>query len=262
MIRFTSVQLAGEEGVTHDQRMQKAEACLEKIYAGEERPVQILFPEIWATGFFNFDNYYTESEEALGATYEMMSAWARKIGCYIHTGSFVERDGDHYYNTALLIDPNGKCVGKYRKTHLFSFKSREPELLTGGFNTCIVDTEYGRVGLATCYDLRFPEQFRIMMNLGVEYFLICSAWGAARTGHWRLFNQARAVENQCFLVSCDGVGTHGGVTLAGHSMIIDPWGEIIAEAGETEQILSAEVDPGLIIDNRNNFSALKDKRLV
>ena len=87
MIRFTSVQLAGEEGVTHDQRMQKAEACLEKIYAGEERPVQILFPEIWATGFFNFDNYYTESEEALGATYEMMSAWARKIGCYIHTGS-------------------------------------------------------------------------------------------------------------------------------------------------------------------------------
>ncbi len=262
MMKISCIQLASAQGETHQDRMRKAEACLEKIAEEKERPVQIIFPEIWATGFFDFDHYYGESEADRGAVYELMSSWARKLGCYIHTGSFVEKDGDKYYNCSLLLDPNGKMIGKYRKIHLFSFKSREPELLSGGTNLCVVDTEYGRVGLSTCYDLRFPELYRLMMKMGVEYFLVCSAWGLARLEHWRLFNQARAVENQCFMASCDGVGTLGGVSLAGHSMITDPWGVIAAEAGLEEEILSAEIDPGLIIDNRNNFSALRDKRFI
>lgn len=260
-MRVVSVQLASQGGESKSNRMERAASYLEQVYAWKERPVQVLFPEIWGTGFFSFGSYYMEAEDDRGETYDLMSAWARKLGCYLHTGSFVEKDGESFYNTSLLLAPNGSVIGKYRKIHLFSYQSKEAELLTGGRRVEVVDTEYGKVGLATCYDLRFPELFRSMTGLGAEYFLVNSAWPIGRLEHWRLFNQARAVEDQCFLISCNGVGTIDGSQLAGHSMIIDPWGEILAEGGTEEALVTAEVDPQRIVDNREHFSALKDKKL-
>jgi len=261
-MRFSSIQLAANDGETRRQRMERAAAYLQDISEQADKPVQIMFPEIWATGFFGFARYYEQAEDDRGETYDLMSAWARKLNCYIHTGSFVEKNGESHYNTSLLLAPNGSVVAKYRKIHLFGYCSKEAELLCGGSALGVCDTEYGRVGLATCYDLRFPELFRAMVNLGAEYFLVNSAWPKGRLEHWRLFNQARAVEDQCFLISCNGTGTQNGSTLAGHSMIVDPWGEILAEGRETEAIVTAEVDPARIVDNREHFSALKDKKLI
>ncbi|MGI5963260.1 MAG: carbon-nitrogen family hydrolase [Lawsonibacter sp.] len=260
-MRFASIQLASQEGETRQVRMERASSYLEQLCAQPERPVQVILPEIWATGFFDFEHYYAQAECDRGETYDLMSSWARKLGCYIHTGSFVEKDGESYYNTSLLLAPNGSVIGKYRKMHLFGYRSKEAELLSGGSQVGVFDTEYGRVGLATCYDLRFPELFRIMVNLGAEYFLVNSAWPINRLAHWRLFNQARAVEDQCFLISCNGVGTLNGSQLGGHSMILDPWGEILAEGGTEETVLQADVDPARIVDNREHFSALRDKKL-
>lgn len=257
-----SIQIASEEWESKKDRILKAEKYLSEMYESGLRPDQILFPEIWATGFFSFNHYIPEAEPEQGEIYELMSVWARKFGCYIHTGSFVEVDGEDYYNTSLLIGPTGRIVGKYRKLHLFSFASREAEILTPGSMITVVPTEYGKVGLSTCYDLRFPEFFRSMVNLGAEYFLVSSAWPLARVKHWQLFNQVRAIENQCYLFSCNGTGTIQGSQLGGHSMVVDPWGEILTMGDENEQVIQYEIDPAKVMENRMNFSALKDKRLV
>lgn len=262
MLRFASIQLASNQGERREERFTRAERYLQNLYEQPLRPQQVLFPEIWATGFFAFDDYVVQAEAERGDTYDFMSAWARKLGCYIHTGSFVEKEGEQYYNTSLLLDPAGRVAAKYRKLHLFTFKSREPEILTPGSQITVADTEYGRVGLSACYDIRFPELYRAMVNLGAEYFLVTSAWGMARLEHWKLFNRARAIENQCFVVSCDGAGTINGSQLAGHSMAVDPWGEVIAMAGGEEEMLCFTLDPEKIRENRANFPALRDKRLI
>lgn len=257
-----SIQLSSHQQETKASRMQRAEDYLETLYKSGVQPQQILFPEIWGTGFFRFDAYHQEAEPEQGDTFDLMSAWARKFGCYFHTGSFVERDGEDYYNTSLLLGPTGQVLGKYRKIHLFGFGSRETELLTPGSQITVVPTEYGRVGMATCYDLRFPELFRAMVNLGAEYLLISSAWPLGRVEHWKLFNQVRAVENQCFLISCNGTGTINGSQLGGHSMMVDPTGNVLSMGNEQEGIVQHELDGALVRQSRETFPALHDKRLI
>ena len=259
-IGIACMQMASSDGEARDDRIRKAEGMLKQLYKSSFRPAQILFPEIWATGFFAFDHYLQESEPEKGNIFEMMGSWSRKLGCYIHTGSFVEKDGENYYNTSLLLDPKGKIAGKYRKIHLFGYGSRENELLTPGSRICTVKTEYGIIGLATCYDLRFPEQFRAMTDRGAHFFLISSAWPAARSAHWKLFNQVRAVENQSFLISCNSCGTQAGNDLAGLSMIIGPEGEIIRSGGSGEEILTAGIIPDQADEYRSSFPALADRR--
>ena len=258
----SSIQLASNEGETKQARIERVDQILKGMYESGVRPVQLMFPELWATGFFSFENYKAEAEAAEGDLYDMMAGWAKKLGCYIHTGSFVEKDGEDYYNTSLLLDPLGRNIGKYRKIHLFSFGSSEAEILTPGNLVGVVKTDYGVVGMTTCYDLRFPEFYRAMVNLGAEYFLVASAWPLARVAHWKLFNQVRAVENQCYLISCNGTGTIHGSQLGGHSMIVDPWGEVLAMGKELEAAVSYDIDPGKIKENRENFPALRDKRLI
>jgi predicted amidohydrolase len=259
---ITSIQIASQQGESKIKRIQRAEAYLQDIYADSVHPQQILFPEIWSTGFFAFDDYKEQAEQEQGDTYDMMSAWAKKLGSYIHTGSFIEKDGEDYYNTSLLLNPQGCVVGKYRKLHLFGFGSRETGILTPGSQITVVQTEYGKVGLSTCYDLRFPEFFRTMANLGAQYFLVTSAWPLARVEHWKLFNQVRAIENQCYLISCNGTGTLNGSKLGGHSMIVDPWGEVSAHGDEHEAVIQCDIEPAKVRENRENFPALRDKRLI
>ncbi len=163
-----------EEGASKETMLTKADHILERIEEEAHQPDLILFPELWGTGFFHFDRYHEDAEETCGPTYTLMQNWAKKLHCYIHTGSFVEKDGDNYYNTSLLLDPTGRIIGKYRKIHLFTYQSREPEILTPGEDIVILDTEFGRVGMATCYDLRFPELFREMSRRGAELILVTS----------------------------------------------------------------------------------------
>ena len=222
----------------------------------------ILLPEIWPCGFFSFDRYRAESESINGPTVTAFKEKAVAHNCCIHMGSLVVGEGDHYYNTSVLISAGGEVVASYRKIHLFGYQSDETRLLTPGSDVVVVKMPWGNCGLSTCYDLRFPEIFRRMVDRGAAFFLVTSAWPMARLEAWRLFNQARAHENLAYLISCNCAGTNGGTRLAGHSMVVDPWGRIVAEGSDDEGMVIADIDPDLPTRVRAEFPALADRTLV
>ncbi|MGN0294806.1 MAG: carbon-nitrogen family hydrolase [Lachnospiraceae bacterium] len=261
-MRIVLMQMAVTDGESGSVRMEKADTYLKQIEETSEKPDLILFPELWKCGFQNFAGYKDVSEELRGETWQFMSRWAKRLHCYIHSGSFVEKRGVQRYNTSILFDREGCEKGIYRKIHLFGFESMEQKILTAGQSVTEVETEFGRIGMATCYDLRFPEQFRLQKETVPGIFLITAAWPAARLEHWRLFNQVRAVENQCYVISCNAAGTQCGVTGAGHSMITDPMGNILAEASEQEEIVWCDLDPLLSAEWRGQFPALKDRKPI
>ncbi|MFP4257392.1 MAG: carbon-nitrogen family hydrolase [Desulfovermiculus sp.] len=216
----------------------------------------IVLPELWNIGFMSFDQYYPQAEKEDGPTLTAMQSMAREMGSYVHTGSFVLQEGDAYYNASYLLSPQGEILGSYRKIHLFAFNSREKQLLSPGEQISVVSTPLGTFGLATCFDLRFPELFRRMVEQGAEIFLVCSAWPYPRLEHWQIFNRARAIENQCALISANSVGPNRGATLVGHSMIVDAWGTVMAGGGDDEVILRTEVDVTKIHLARERFPGL------
>ncbi|MFW6080841.1 MAG: carbon-nitrogen family hydrolase [Desulfosalsimonas sp.] len=216
----------------------------------------IILPELWNIGFMSFDRYYEQAETENGPTLTTMQAMAREMKAYLHTGSFVLKQEDSYYNASYLLSPEGEILGSYRKIHLFAFNSQESQLLTPGEQISVIQTPLAAFGLATCFDLRFPELFRRMVDRGAEIFLICSAWPYPRLEHWIIFNRARAIENQCVLISSNAVGLNRGVTLAGHSMIVDSWGTILASGGDDEVTLRTRVDTERIHEARQRFPGL------
>jgi predicted amidohydrolase len=221
----------------------------------------ILLPEIWPCGFFSFDRYAAESEALDGPTVSAFRLKARERRCHLVMGSLVERDGDRLFNTTVFIGPDGEIIARYRKIHLFGYQSDETKLLTPGKDIVVADTPWGRAGFSTCYDLRFPELFRRMVDCGAEIFLVPSAWPLARIEAWRLFNRARAHENLAFLISCNCAGENAGKRYGGHSMIVDPWGRLLAEGGEGGEIVTAEIDVGQAVAARKEFPALADRVL-
>jgi predicted amidohydrolase len=216
----------------------------------------VVLPEIWNVGFMSFDAYLPDAETPDGPTLSVVRKAARTIGAHVHAGSLVERDGDCYYNASYLISPDGEILATYRKIHLFGYRSKETEILTPGNSVTVVKTPLGVFGMATCFDLRFPELFRRMVDQGAEIFLVCSAWPYPRLDPWRMFNRVRAMENQCFLISANASGTNRGEQFAGHSMIVDPWGTVVAEGGDQETIVEAEIDGAEVENARKTFPAL------
>ena len=256
------MQLAVTDGENRRQRMERVKKLFDRLELEKQKPDLLIFPELWANGFQDYDRYHAQAEILKGESWSLMSEGARRLNCYVHGGSFVAKeqreDGNFfYYNTSLLFDRQGRVVTKYEKMHLFGFQSKEQKLLTPGRSVSVSQTEFGLTGLVTCYDLRFAEQFRL--EEVPEIFLCTAAWPKQRLSHWRLFNQMRAVENQCIVISCNTVGTQAGCTCAGHSMVTDPWGNILAEAGEEEELLWVDVDVSEVSKCRNSFPALADR---
>jgi predicted amidohydrolase len=218
----------------------------------------VLLPELWATGYFAFDDYAATAEPLDGPLVRALGAAAGRAGVTLHAGSMVERDAaGRLYNTSLLFDPAGTLVHTYRKVHLFGYSSREQELLTPGSAV----TGHGSLALSTCYDLRFPELFRAQVDGGAQVFLVAAAWPLARLAHWQVLLRARALENQSFLLACNAAGRQAEVELAGRSAVVDPWGTVLAEAGGGPETLTVEIDPELAVRTRKEFPALADRRL-
>jgi predicted amidohydrolase len=222
----------------------------------------VVLPELWGVGYFAFDHYRALSEPMHGDTVTACREWAKQLGCYLHLGSFVERGADgRLYNTAMLIDPAGEIVHTYRKIHVFGYRSREAELLTPGSDISVTHTPLGAIAATTCYDLRFPELWRALIDAGAHIVVVPAAWPAARLEHWRLFTSVRAVEEQVILIACNAVGEQNGIALGGHSRIVDPWGAVLTEAGDNEGITWCDVDPTVIARVREEFPVLSDRQL-
>ena len=258
-MKIATIQLAVNDKESLAQRLANVEDIFEEIAASAQRPDLILLPEIWGCGFFDFDDYEHCAEPLDGRTFTMLSHWAKQLQCWKLGGSIIERRGGKLHNTSLLVDRTGALVGIYRKMHLFGYESYEQKILTRGEEPTVLDTEFGKIGLSTCYDLRFPEQYRAMVDRGAELLLVVSAWPEARLVHWRIFNQVRAVENQCWVVSCNCAGVQKGSRYAGHSMTVDPAGVITAEAGDDECIQWSEIDLTAVDVMRDVFPALADR---
>jgi len=221
----------------------------------------ILLPELWNVGYFAFDDYEKGAEPLDGPTLTELAQQARDLKSYILAGSILERSSGRFFNTSALLDREGQRIAVYRKIHLFSYRSREREILTPGEEPVTAATELGRLGLSICYDLRFPELYRAELDQGAEIFLVPAAWPAARIAHWELLARARALENQCFLLGCNAAGVERNVQLGGRSLVVDPQGEILARAGADEEIPFAELDLEQVAKARAEFPALQDRIL-
>ena len=256
-MRVTSIQLA----MSDQPKEKNIEHALSLIDQAPPSDL-ILLPEIWPCGFFSFDRYKHDSETIDGPTVNALKAAARKRSCHIFMGSMVEKVGSHLYNTSTLLNPAGEIAARYRKIHLFGYESEETNLLKPGEDVVVADTPWGKNGLSTCYDLRFPELYRRMIDQGATFFLVASAWPQVRLEAWKLFNRCRAHENLAFLISCNCAGANQGKTYAGHSMVVDPLGQVLAEGADEEEFVSAEIDPGQVDEVRQEFPSLEDRTLT
>lgn len=257
-MRASLIQIAVDEGESVASRRLRV-ASLVRDQAGADL---VVLPELWTTGAFAFEEFGREAEPLEGPTYELMAKAASDAGVWLHAGSIPERTPEGtLYNTSLVFSPSGDLAASYRKIHRFGFDKGEAVLMGRGEELVTVRLPDTTVGVATCYDLRFPELFRGLVDAGAETLVIPAGWPERRRAHWTLLAQARAVENQAFVLACGTAGTHAGVPQAGHSIVVDPWGEVLAQAGAGEEILTVEFDPGRVATTREQFPALKDRVL-
>jgi predicted amidohydrolase len=220
-----------------------------------------VLPELWISGAFDLPLAHDVAAPLDFPVLQRIRAMAAESATWIHAGSYAERLPDgRTFNTAVLIGPDGGIVSTYRKRHLFGFATGERTLMSAGDDIVVADTPLGTTGIATCYDLRFPEMFRALVDAGAQTFLLSSGWPTPRIEHWRVLAQARAIEDLAWVVACNGVGSHADVTLGGHSIVIDPQGVIVAEAGADETVLYAEVEPSRSPAWREAFPVLGDRR--
>ena len=206
-----------------------------------------------------------------GPTTAPFVAVAREFGCWILAGTRAETSDDPLrpYNTAIVIDPSGALVARYRKVHLFDVavedgpQTTESSKVTPGDRLVAVDLAGTRLGLSVCYDLRFPELYRALALAGAEVLAVPSDF-SARTGrdHWQVLLRARAIESGAWVLaagSC-GAGGPGAIPAWGHSMVVDPWGRVVAQAGDDEAIVRAELDLGQVVAVRRQIPALANVR--
>ncbi len=227
----------------------------------------VCLPEMWNTPYANeFFRPYAEPED--GETVAFMSNLAKELGIYLIGGSISEIDHDKVYNTSFAFDREGNVIGKHRKAHLFDInveggiRFMESDTLTQGESATLFDTEFGKMGLAICFDVRFPELFRKMALEGAQMIFLPGAFNMT-TGpvHWHLSMKMRALDNQVFFAAISPARNMDGVYQAfGHSMIVDPWADVIAEAGAGEEIILAEIDLDKVASIRNQLPLLKARR--
>ncbi|HSL11048.1 MAG TPA: carbon-nitrogen hydrolase family protein [Actinomycetota bacterium] len=198
---------------------------------------------------------------------------ARDLGVWIVGGTVAEREGEAVFDTTPVIAPDGEIVARYRKIHLFDVELpgqppfRESATFMPGHELVTHETPGGRVGLAICYDLRFPELFRGLMALGAETIVVPSQFQhVTGQAHWHVLVRARAVENQCFVVAPAQWGAYGdpqdGRRSYGHSLVVGPWGDVLAEAPEEGDVaVVVDLDPSELRRVRRALPALQHRRL-
>lgn len=251
-LRVASVQFNIALGEV-ERNLEKAVAGLRRVAtAGAKLAV---LPEMWSTGY----DYKRLAELAAETPHvvETLQALTAELGM-VTVGSLAERQGDSIFNTAYVID-QGKVVGTYRKLHLFSTMG-EDRFLAAGDRYLVVDTTAGRLGVAICYDLRFPELFRKLALEGAEIVCLPAEWPKPRQDHWRTLLRARAIENQLFVAAANCCGVQGKLDFFGMSLLLAPRGEVLAEGGESDTELLADFDFAEMTHYRQQIPCNKDRR--
>ena len=284
-MRVSAIQLAYSDSEPIGDRVMRAVALVQTQRDAD----LVILPELWAATGFSYRKWGEDAApiESNPAVQQLQQA-AREIGAYVHAGSFIEAgpaatarldaaggdvtalpelpDGQReLWNTSALLDPQGQIVATYRKIHRFGFGSGEPKLLDPGEDIVTARLSFPdgevTVGLATCYDFRFPELFRALIDQGAEMFLVPAAWPAARVREWDVLARARAIESLAPVIAVNTAGFHGRAQMGGHSVILDASGRELAVGGDTETIITADIDLAATAERRESFPALADRRL-
>jgi len=228
--------------------------------AAQQGAEVLVLPELWDAGDA-FERSQEIASTLSGGLFAQVAALARQQNLHIF-GSLYEKRGVGVFNTVAVASPLSGIMGAYRKIHLFRH-SGEDRWLTAGQAPLSLDLPWGRTGFAICYDLRFPELFRRYADDGAEIVFVPSAWPNPRLDHYRTLLRARAIENQCYMVAVNRTGEDEdtGTCFFGHSMVIDPWGEIVIEIGEPEGLYTITLDLERVKEVRSTFPVLGDRRL-
>jgi predicted amidohydrolase len=216
---------------------------------------------------------FPHAEEVDGAIIGRVRKWARELGTRILAGTIAERvpGESRVHNTSVLLSPDGEIEARYRKIHLFDVDLgaagggvfEESRSIAPGREVVVAQTPIGGIGLSICYDLRFPELYREMATRGALWVTVPSAF-TPETGrdHWEVLLRARAIENQAFVVAPAQCGRHSDTRSSyGRSMIVDPWGIVLAQLGDRPGVAVAECDPGVLEQVRKGLPALEHRRL-
>ncbi|WP_435318141.1 nitrilase-related carbon-nitrogen hydrolase [Haloarchaeobius sp. TZWSO28] len=249
----------------------RAETAIETAAA---RGVDLVaLPELFNVGYFSFDLYARNAEGLHGKTLSRLSDAALENDVAVLAGSIVEDLGqtraetdaytpaeDGLANTAVLFDAEGERQLVYRKHHLFGYESAETGLLTPGDRIPVADLGGFTIGVTTCYDLRFPELYRGLVDDGADMLLVPSAWPYPRVEHWQTLPRARAIENLSYVATINGSADFEDATLVGRSTVFDPWGTPVATTDDRPDIVYADADPDEVARVRDEFPALDDRR--
>lgn len=235
--------------------------------AAQDGAKLIVLPEMF---FYPYetDKLGDAAEEVGGATIGTLSECAAKNGIYLCTGTIAEKEGPNIYNTSYLLGPEGQTLLKYNKCHLYNvdlpnLRVQESEVFSYGKYVSAVETPFGKIGIVICYDIRFPEFIRKITLMGADILIMPGAFNTVSgPAHWHMTLRTRAVDNQIFVIAASPARNTESKYLAyGHSMVINPWGEILSEADESECIISAEIDFDVMKNIRARLPLLEHRRL-
>ena len=239
---------------------------LEKIK--DENPDFVILPEMFCCPY-QTENFPIYAEKEGGPVWQQLSGYAKQYGIYLIGGSMPEKDAEgNVYNTSYIFDREGKQIGKHRKVHLFDIDVKggqtfkESDTLTAGDSDTVFDTEFGKMGVMLCFDIRFPELSRMMVNDGAKVIFVPAAFNMT-TGpaHWELSFRTRALDNQIYMVGCAPArDVSAGYISWGHSIVTDPWGRVIDMLDEKKGILLAELDMDYEEQVREELPLLKSRR--
>lgn len=228
------------------------------ILEAGSKPDVILFPEMWNTGYA-LDRIHDLADHSGDRTKQLLSSFAKQHQVNIIAGSVADRREEEVYNTIYVFDRAGNLVADYSKIHLFRLMDEHLHLASGD-QLGKFSLDDIQAGMMICYDIRFPELSRKLALDGAQIIFVPAEWPHPRLHHWRTLLMARAIENQAYVVACNRVGTSGTTAFFGHSLVIDPWGEILAEGNESEQIIYAEIDLNLVGEVRSRIPVFADRR--
>lgn len=239
---------------------------LEKIK--DENPDFVILPEMFCCPY-QTENFPIYAEKEGGPVWQQLSGYAKQYGIYLIGGSMPEKDAEgNVYNTSYIFDREGKQIGKHRKVHLFDIDVKggqtfkESDTLTAGDSDTVFDTEFGKIGVMLCFDIRFPELSRMMVNDGAKVIFVPAAFNMT-TGpaHWELSFRTRALDNQIYMVGCAPArDVSAGYISWGHSIVTDPWGRVTDMLDEKKGILLAELDMDYEEQVREELPLLKSRR--
>jgi predicted amidohydrolase len=261
-VQITAVD--GEKDATVEKMMRYLDV------AGGRGSKLVVLPEVWTGLGYSTKTFHQRIAEPIpGPTTTLLAEKAKHYGMTI-IGSMYEARGGRYYNSAPVMSPDGQILGKYWKTHLFDAPNRmdiasgmrESDRVEAGSDLPVYQTTIGPVGVSVCSDLRFPEVYRVLALKGAKVIVCASAFLSPRLDHWEFFLRARAAENQCWVVASGQVGIEpkSGIAYVGRSMVVDPWGVIVATAPDVEYCLTAEIDLEYIDEVKRRYPLMDQRR--